>query len=192
MREIRQDNFGLLIAYVLPGFVVLWGVGLFVVPVRGWLGLRPDEPPTVSGFLYVTLASVGAGLLVSTVRWLLVDTLHHWTGIPRRRWDYSRLQEHIVAFEFLVRNQYRYYQAHANSFVAVAFASVALAVSNGGLSIADGVGLAAVETVLWLGSRNNLRNYHERVEKLLGRETEQEDGSKTQSETGRRRPATVG
>lgn len=66
MREVTGQNFGLLIAYILPGFIVLWGLSHFSTTIAGWLGATADGP-TVGGFLYVTLASVGAGLAVGSV-----------------------------------------------------------------------------------------------------------------------------
>ncbi len=111
MREVSGRNFGLLIAYVLPGFVALTGAARCSTAVRQWMDQHVaacGATATVGGFLYVTLASVGVGLTVSTVRWAVIDTLHHWTGIPGPCWDDSRLQEKLEAFEALVENHYRY------------------------------------------------------------------------------------
>jgi len=63
--------------------------------------------------------SLNDGLTVSTVRWMLIDTLHHLTGVPRPRWDFSLLQRHIDAYEALTENQYRYYQFYANMLTAL-------------------------------------------------------------------------
>ena len=73
MRDVTNNNFGLLIAYVLPGLTALWGAAHFSPTLRFWLAASPSELPTVGGFLYVTLGSVAAGMTVSTVRWLIVD-----------------------------------------------------------------------------------------------------------------------
>ena len=75
MKELSVANFGILIAYVLPGFTALWGVSYFSETVQVWLGSSAGDAPTVGGFLYVTLAAVGAGMTVSTVRWMIVDTI---------------------------------------------------------------------------------------------------------------------
>lgn len=173
MREVTGQNFGLLIAYVLPGFVSLCAVGQFVPIVAGWLqaSAAPDQPASVGGFLYVTLASVGAGLTVSTVRWALIDTLHHWTGIRRPPWDDSKLQEKLGAFEALVENHYRYYQFYANMLVAMfvlvlaSFATSGREWSNPGLGEC---GLLILGVVYWAGSRDTLRKYYTRAAVLLG------------------------
>src|SRR5258708_7235024 len=80
LKEPSVTNFGLLIAFLLPGFVALWGISYVSEPVRSWFGSTPDYAPSVGGFLYVTLASIVAGLTVSTVRWIVIDTVHHVTG----------------------------------------------------------------------------------------------------------------
>src|SRR5947209_5196133 len=90
-RETSINNFGLLIAYVLPGFTALWGISLVTDRLGPWLFHPPADPPTVGGFLYVTLASVVAGLTVSTVRWLIIDVVHHQTGLRPPPRDFARL-----------------------------------------------------------------------------------------------------
>src|SRR5262249_36119232 len=65
---------------------------------------------TVGGFLYGTLGSVAAGMLVSAIRWAVLDTLHHRTGIPQPAWNFTRFSTHAAAFDSLVQDHYRYYQ----------------------------------------------------------------------------------
>ena len=64
MKEVSPGNFGLLIAFLLPGFIVLWGLSYFSATVRLWLA-GSGQSPTVGGFMFVTLASVAAGVTVS-------------------------------------------------------------------------------------------------------------------------------
>ncbi len=171
MDDFSQRNFGLTIAYVLPGFVALWGVGLFSPTVQAWLEGSPAKTPTVGGFLYVTVASLGTGLTVSLVRWAVIDTVHRWTGIADPGWDFSRLQENIAAFETLVEIHYRYYQFYANSLVALLFLygarRAAFGVFSSGLGWTD-LGFALLAGIFFAGSRDTLRKYYTRVAKLLG------------------------
>ena len=67
MRDLTRDNFGLLIAYVLPGFVTLWGAAYHIEAVRPWLQSTAPDAPTIGGFLYATLASTALGLIVVAV-----------------------------------------------------------------------------------------------------------------------------
>jgi hypothetical protein len=169
-KESSVNDFGLLIAYVLPGFVALWGAASAVPSLRPWFGLTPDEAPTVGGFLFLTVASVGAGLVASTVRWLTVDALHHRTGIRPPAWDFGRLGRNVQAFAVLVDGHYRYYQFYANTLVALAAAYGLWRVSSGWHAAPRGapdLAFAAVELVLFLGSRDTLRKYYRRAGELL-------------------------
>lgn len=156
------------------------------VTLKGWLAMTSSgEAPTVGGFLYVTLASVAAGLTASTVRWLALDTLHHWTGVRPPKWNFARLAPHLPAFELIVEHQYRYYQAYGNSLVAlVAFYILrcdALGVGQGCFVWSDAI-LLVLATTLFLGSRDTLRRYYGRVDSLL-----QQDEEGIQSKPARRR-----
>ena len=171
MRDISSSNFGLLIAFVLPGFTALWGASYLSPVLRSWLiGVDPSGP-TVGGFLYVTLASVACGLTVSTVRWATVDWLHHFTGLPRPRWDFSRLQGHYAAYKMLHEIHYKFYQFNSNAVISVLFVFVARRIHLGLCTAPPGwvdVGLLLLVVILYVGSRDTLRNYHERVSDLLG------------------------
>jgi hypothetical protein len=172
VKETSITNFGLVIAFLLPGFVALWGVGYSSELVRSWFGASPDDAPSVGGFLYVTLASIVAGLTVSTVRWLTIDTLHHWTGVARPAWDFSLLQENVAAFDVLVQFHYRYFQFYSNMLVAIVFTTAMrhLTASEGPISL-DLVDAAAVilSLVFLAGSRDTLSKYYRRGEALLTR-----------------------
>jgi len=96
MRDVTNNNFGLLIAYVLPGLTVLWGASHFSATLQSWLASNSTDLPTVGGFLYITLGSVAAGMMMSTVRWLLVDGIHHLTGLKESIWVFSRLGPNVA------------------------------------------------------------------------------------------------
>lgn len=184
MTEVSGKNFGLLIAYVLPGFVSLWGVSHFSPMVSGWLASSSSaagSAATVGGFLYVTLASVAAGLTASTVRWAVIDRLHDLTGIKRPSWDDSRLQECLGAFEALVENHYRYYQFYGNMLVAMLFLFAARLIATGH-HIADvnplDCAILTIGVLYWAGSRDTLRNYYSRAEILLGTKEREVDDDK--------------
>lgn len=171
MNEVTRQNFGLLIAYVLPGFVALWGLSYFLPPIHAWLAAAPDHAPSIGGFLYATLASIAAGVTLSAVRWLLIDTLHHRTGVPVPDWDYAQLAAKLDAFESIAEDHYRYYQFYANMLVgiAVAYACYRLAhLADIWRLLPADAGFVVLAFVLLAGSRDALRKYYARVSRLLG------------------------
>jgi hypothetical protein len=170
MKEVTSSNFGLLIAFVLPGFIVLWGLSYFSATVRLWLS-GEGTTPTVGGFMFVTLASVAAGVTVSTVRWLVIDTIHRWTGLPQPPWDFSRLHDSVGAYNVLNDIHYKFYQSHANGLIAVVFLYMSRRIHQGIFTAPVGLvdlGFVMLSAVLFIGSRDMLRKYHERVSQLLG------------------------
>jgi hypothetical protein len=188
VKDVTGQNFGYLVAYVLPGFLLLltaeqvWpGWFPWLDSTSGWAAA-----PTVGGFLFVTLASVAAGVTASTARWLIVDWLHHRTGIRPPHWDDSKLQDKLSAFEALVDAHYRYYQFYANSLVSLTV-MLAMRVASGPVGSTDVV-LALLCGLFWVGSRDTLRRYYRRTEILLGSHVKGiNHDERTSSEEGRHR-----
>jgi hypothetical protein len=169
MGELTTKNFGLLIAYILPGFTVLWAVSPYSPTVQTWLGTSMTDAPTVGGFLYVTLGSVAAGLTVSALRWLVLDTLHHRTGIQKPRWDFSRLDAKLNAFDVLNEQHYRYFQFYGNMLIAMCVTT--LLRRPFGTSPAERAAvlilLLSLAILLFVASRDTLQKYYGRVGQLL-------------------------
>ena len=170
MKDVSPGNFGVLIAFVLPGFIVLWGVSYFSATVRLWLS-GAGTSPSIGGFMFGTLASVAAGVTVSTVRWLVIDKIHHWTGLRQPPWNFSRLGRNVDAYNVLNDIHYKFYLFHANGLIALIFVYVARRAHQGIFTAPVGwfdLGLALLSVVLFVGSRDMLRKYYTRVSQLLG------------------------
>ena len=124
----------------------------------------------------MTLGSAAAGMTVSAVRWAVLDSILHRTGLSRPIWDDSKLSERLPAVEFLVENYYRYYQFYGNTLVAMLFGYGTWRLSGAGSATAFGwidVGVVFIAVVFVAGSRDTLRKYYERATLLLGnRESE--------------------
>ncbi|MAW61973.1 MAG: hypothetical protein CMJ94_14245 [Planctomycetes bacterium] len=161
-------GFGLLIAYLIPGFAVLWFLQDHSVTVRAWLeqeGCSMGAAPAVGGFLYSTIASMGIGVVLSGARWMVVDQLHARTGLARPTWDDSLLERRLEGYVQLVEEHYRYYQAYANGLVALCVVLVLIgpaALSGQGLVVGAGLGV-----VLFCSSRDALRKCYSRVSQLM-------------------------
>jgi hypothetical protein len=159
MSTLSNRNFGLIIAYLLPGFVAVWGVSYFSPTVESWIAASQEGAPSVAGFMYVTLASLGAGLTVSGVRWAIVDSIHHLTGLRRPAWRFVKLDDKLQGFLLLNESHYRYYQCFSNLFIAAGFTYAAWLISSGkGLGGAGWANLHFVllEAVLFANSRDTL------------------------------------
>lgn len=169
-QESSVTNFGLVIAYLVPGFMALLGAASFSSTIRSWLSSVPPNAPTVGGFLYLTIGSIAAGLTVSTVRWAIVDTIHHWTGVAAPSLNFAKLGQNTSAFTVLIEIHYRYYQFYSNMLVSIAVIFTARRIQAGGFlgSLAPlDLGLAALAVVFFLGSRDTLKKYYARTSQLL-------------------------
>lgn len=171
MGQVSQRNFGLLIAYMVPGYIALWGVGFLVPGIEPWLIGPETHGPTIAGFLYGTVASIAGGMIANAVRWAIVDTLHHATGLVRPRWNDAFLHERMAAYEWLIENHYRHYQFYGNTLFAVVFTYLCWRISPTGaltgVGWLDGAAVA-LSIVLAAGSRTTLARYYRRTESLLG------------------------
>jgi len=180
MEEVLGRGFGLCIAYVVPGFVALWGAS-FIEPSLGpWLMAAGSSGLTVGSFVYVLLGSVAAGLVVSAVRWAIVDSVHRWTGVKPPRWRLSELQEKLQAFEGLVEQHYRHYQFYANTLISGTFAVFAQRICRGlgGGRLWIDVGWVLLAVVLFAASRDTLRKYYLRGTELLSAEKGRSHGER--------------
>lgn len=169
MQTVTSANFSLSIAYVIPGFVTLLGLRWHSDVVRSWLGNQSAASPTVGGFLYVTLASIGVGLFVNGLRWLTLDQIHVRTGLPKMDWSYADLQKHYLAYEFLINNQFRYHQFNGNMLISVAFYWASGCGAFGWPGWWSLLGFLAIESVFLLISRDTYGNFIRRSRQLLGK-----------------------
>ena len=167
MKDVNSSNFGLLIAYLIPGFIALFGVAHLSPTVSRWLSTTPVNGSTMSGFLFSTFAATAAGLVVNAVRWHLVDPLHYASGVPRKTWDYPRLSNQVQTFQFLIANQFRYYECYANSMISIAFAVGVWLTTSPVPPPEFCATFLVIEFVLWSASRRTLSNYHRRIAAFL-------------------------
>lgn len=168
MQSISNDTFGPLVAYLVPGATVLTGLSPFLPTVQTWLDGSSSNAPTVGGLLYLSLASLAAGMTVSAVRWAAVDTLHARSGLAAPRLDFARLPGKVEEMRLLIEIHYRHYQFYANMLVAVLVAYVGYRIHVG--FVAPGLADAAVvllEPVFYYTSRDTLRKYYSRSQELL-------------------------
>lgn len=166
MRDSFEKDFGITIAFLLPGFLFLWGISFSSTQVSSWFASpAQNDSQTVAEFLFASLGSLAIGLLISAVRWLLVDQLLKVLGVADRRMNFKNLSdpEKRAAFLLVVENHYRYYQYYSNTLVAV-FAAFVFYLFNGPARPPCWVwiGIICLGIALFLGSRDSLSKYYSR------------------------------
>ena len=169
MQTISNANFGPLVAYLVPGATVLFGLSQLSPTLHAWFAATPPDSPTIGGFLYLTVAALAAGMSVNAVRWAIVDHVHAWTGLPLPKLDFSKLGPNVDAFMLLIEIHYHHYQHFANMFVATAVAYACYRIHLGGilpLGRLD-VGFIVLEVIFFATSRDTLRKYYTCGQQLL-------------------------
>lgn len=164
--EIFTRQFGLLIAFLLPGFVALAGVAPLVPAVAGWL--HADQTASFGAPVYALLAATAAGMVVSCFRWLLVDQILVLAGVPEPDFNARALEERPAAVQFLVQNHYVFYQFYANSVVAVAwsYSIHRWLMRSSRLGYGTDLAVLVLCAVLFAGSRDAISKYRNRSRQL--------------------------
>lgn len=169
MQGVSNDNFGPLVAYLVPGATVLLGLRPYFPVLQHWFAATPPEAPTLGGFLYLTVASLAAGMTVSAVRWAVIDTLHAVTGLPPPKLDFSQLHGNVDGLALLIDIHYRHFQFYANMQVATVIAYLCHRAYYGfaATRLWFDAGVLVIEVVFFLASRDTLWKYYLRSEQLL-------------------------
>lgn len=162
-RELTSPNFGLFISYVLPGFTALQGLPFLSGSTVQWGTQGVCANATLTDFLSGTVEAVAAGLTVSTIRWLLIDTVHHYSGLKPPRWDFATLDKGVDGFGLLILIHYQYYKFYANMVVAL---ELSYAMQGSALGW-RGVWYWVLAVLFFIASRDALKKYYERSGRLL-------------------------
>jgi len=167
-------QFGLFIAYLLPGFIGLAGLAPLAPAVTVWLLPENSASPGVASPLYALTAAATVGMILSCFRWALIDFIHQKTGVRPPDWDDSRLDQRLDAFAYLVENHYRYYQFYANMVIALLWAYPVhrLLQTSKLLGLGTDLGVFITCAVLFAGSRDALAKYYVRTSRLIGQVAE--------------------
>jgi len=196
-RELAE-KFPKFIAFLIPGFLSLWGLSRYVGDVRQWLGTASSASTSVGGFLFVVLASLGLGVFVSGVRYFLFDKFLLRWGVPKQVSDEEEAARTDAltqaVYEDLRDQFYRYYQFYANTAVALVFALV-LWWFGGGLAALPGSKRAAVLSgavvalvFLYFSARDSITKFRNKKATLLSRS--QQERSDDERRRGSRTPKT--
>jgi hypothetical protein len=128
--EISPDKlaqgFGLIIAYICPGFLALIGLQDRFPSVKAWLGTAAAANTQAGSFLFAVMGALAVSMLLWSIgSFLIEDVLTSWLKwlkLPERSSfsEDARKQPGIEsAYRDLRDQHYRYYQFHASMLVVV-------------------------------------------------------------------------
>lgn len=163
MSESISELFGIIIAYIVPGFIVLLALGQ-IHPDIGYM-MQPDGKTEIAGLLYFfygLIAMIGLGVMISGLRWMTIDQINALTGIKRPAVNHAAIVGRETHYDTLIDTHYRYYQFYANCIVSLIIGDVALRgfAANIEMTITAELVLLGICVVLWICQRDTLRKYH--------------------------------
>jgi hypothetical protein len=170
MADISSKQFGLIVAHVLPGFIGLAGITPLFPAVAQWLQPVSQGDMGFGPPIYALMAATTVGMIVGCVRWLVVDHLLEWSGVPKMVRRYESLPDKLDALDHLIEMHYRYYQFYANTLVAILWA-YGMNRFYGTLPLlgpGTDLGVLILGAVLLAGSRDTLTKYRQRLGRVLG------------------------
>lgn len=161
------NDFGLLIAYVIPGFSLLYGTSYLVPELQVWFSLDALNAMSGASLVLLAVTAIGAGLVAHTIRWCLLDSLHHWTGLRPQQWDFSKFAANLGAYDKLTENHYRYYQFYGGMVVTLAWSLIARSYALQVTVDANNLALVVLMILMAWGSRDTLSRYYSRLNAVL-------------------------
>jgi hypothetical protein len=123
MVQFEPIDFGILIAFILPGSVAVYGLQ-YVSPRISALWRALESGQLVIGpLILLAVATLAAGLIVSALRVVVLEPIFHFTGVRPEKLNYQKLTEsdHLELFKQMIKNVYRYEQFYGNMLLALLF-----------------------------------------------------------------------
>jgi hypothetical protein len=137
VNQISTNNFGIVIAFIIPGIILLLGLAGVVPAIETLLWANADSTaPSVVGAIYLLIVSIGLGVLISGLRYFTIDTLLRWSsgrykiGCKLPAISYANLAGKQAEYTGLIENYYKFYQFYANSLVALIITFVLIATTE--------------------------------------------------------------
>jgi hypothetical protein len=178
---VIDRGFALLIAFLLPGLVALFGIATVNPTVLGWFQGAQSGPQLV-GFLFVLMAALALNIVIHALRWFVFEKVRiaalgcPWVK-PNPPLD-LRNRKDLEAQYIDNRHQFYYhYLAYGNSAVAIPIAVTAWKFGSHapeppmGLFLSVCGGAAVLTAVLGLAACEAICRYMDRQTSLLGLRT---------------------
>lgn len=165
-----SGQFGLLVGYLLPGFLGLVGMAPLSPTVADWLRGAHLGDSGIGPPLYAVLSATMFGMILNCVRWVVIDHILAWTGVVAPAWDFRLLESRLKSLTFLVEHHYRYYQFYSATLLAVLWTYPIHRVMNTSpfLGVGTDLGVLILCAILFAGSRDSLAKYYQRAGQLVG------------------------
>ena len=137
-----SGDLGLILAYLIPGFIALWAIKRWIKPLEKWfIRVNNTEKSAVEVWLLIGL-SLSLGMFLSLVRATVIDrsfavnaplvdthTTPAYAAVPRQDPSYIALSNQGLRESFLLAESRdkRPYQFYGNMIISIILATISLA-----------------------------------------------------------------
>ena len=113
-------SFGIIIAYLLPGFIGLYSISPFSATVSSLL-LSSNGAPSLSAIIPIIFLSLTLGMIINAIGFSTLRKVLLKKGIdPPSPIDYSRLTANkLPVLQRISDNNYRYFECYCNLFISI-------------------------------------------------------------------------
>jgi hypothetical protein len=171
MKDITSTSFGLVIAYLLPGFAAFFALCFWSPPIQDLFSKFLVAESSVGSFLLVLICSLTAGLEVSIFRWILFEkVLCKSKKLDRTKFAHLSVEAKLTAFRAAVDEHYRYHQFWGGMAFAIPFIGVGIVNASSGSTREKsclGIAFLIVEVVTIIAARSAFNNYIDRAANIL-------------------------
>lgn len=175
MQDQLGKSFGLVIGFLVPGMIGLYGAALHVEMLRSWFDIAANaQSTTVGAVLLIVVASLGMGVFISNLRWLVLESWI-WRRTPPELPEAHRRRETQteLVYQNLVWQYYQFYLFSANAlFALVLLYGAWLAQEMPAAGLRPGLAVPAallvpVGCVLYAAAKDSLDRYNRRRTSVL-------------------------
>ena len=170
MKDIGSTSFGLVIAFLLPGFAGMFAMGFWAPPVAQLFSQFLEAESNVGRFLLIIVCSLVVGLEVSLLRWLLFERFLCQKH-KREHANYHSLRDQptLAGFRAAVDEHYRYHQFWGGMAIVTPAIAWGITTQQSGclyrLLIVSG--FLALEGLNIVGARDAYIKYVDRSNKIV-------------------------
>lgn len=171
MNSIGALDFGMVIAYLLPGFLAFFGLRYVSPAINQLISLSLAKDSGIGVELSIGLFALFAGVVVSALRGSLLDLIQIRTGVKKPPFDVSKLKDPSVlkAYEASISNTYRFAQFYGNAFISLSFLAAMRAWGTWTVGASKPVSVIIVLSliVLFVAHRQQLRQTYRTIGAIL-------------------------
>lgn len=111
VKDVTVTSFGLIIAYLLPGLIGLYGLSFWSKTLQQTFSTFLTSESNIGLFLIVVLASLAIGLLANGLRWLFFEMVFFKKHRTQSSFHKALSGERkLAAYRVVIDETYRYHQ----------------------------------------------------------------------------------